>query len=292
MKRQKANKIRGKLLNLINNEILTNFKRKDLIRINGFNLKELYNYNCENYEVCIINQIIRNDNINNQSCKSKNYSNLHLDIIPIDLLEKFEGEKSSKKKLLSKSKIKQFETPKNVEMNNINNLIIERNKLKKKGLIIMRKILNNIKNRRNESTTKTLKTPRNTIHHSFRNIITKKRNYGHKSSKLLFNENEEFKIELIKMKYSNETNLIENKKDSSKKISNFKKEKHFQNYQNQHPIFTDYINKNINEDKKIKYKREFSFRNLHFKNNVIENDYRPKTNRNKVITLTLKDDSL
>ena len=94
------------------------------------------------------------------------------------------------------------------------------------------------------------------------------------------------------MKYSNETNLIENKKDSNKKISNFKKEKHFQNYQNQHPIFNDYINKNINENKKIKYKREFSFRNLHLKNNVIENDYRPKTNRNKVITLNLKDDSL
>ena len=71
MKRQKVNKIRGKLLNLINNEILTNFKIKDLIRINGFNLKELYNYNCENYEVCIINKILINYNIYNKKSKRK-----------------------------------------------------------------------------------------------------------------------------------------------------------------------------------------------------------------------------
>jgi hypothetical protein len=49
MRNEKANIIRSILLNKINNEILTNLKKKEQMRINGKNVEDLYKMNCGNF---------------------------------------------------------------------------------------------------------------------------------------------------------------------------------------------------------------------------------------------------
>ena len=162
MKNKRANKIRSLLLNKINNEILSNFKGKEHMRINGYNIKTLYDFNCENFEICIINKtIIGNSQVMNTSRKSKNYSTLHLDIIPINLLEKFNSDNEdnllvvNSKKLLSYQKIKDPKIPpSNLKKKEVinkyeNQELLNENKRVKDGFKTMRKILHSIKNKSN-----------------------------------------------------------------------------------------------------------------------------------------------
>ena len=57
MKKKKANIIRSLLLNKINNEIIAILKTKNLMRINGKKVEELYKLNCITFEVCIIHKL-------------------------------------------------------------------------------------------------------------------------------------------------------------------------------------------------------------------------------------------
>ena len=309
MKNKKANKIRSLLLNKINNEILSIFKREPhMMRINGYNIKELYNFNCENFEVCIINKTIIGSQIMNSSRKSKNYSTLHLDIIPINLLEKFNSDNEdnllvvNSKKLLSYQKIKDPKIPSNLKKKEVinkyeNQELLNENKRVKDGFKTMRKILHSIKNKSN-ITSKDLKTPRNISNNSFINIIPKRRNYKHKSTKIVTNQNTEFKIKLINMSYDdNNLNEIQKVIEKNKKNSILKKQNINMNFtKNNHPTFSDYIkqnsNNNIDKKKKISLRKKLSFNKLEIlKNTNYDKIEEPKTDRPKITTLTLKDDS-
>jgi len=310
MKNKRANKIRSLLLNKINNEILSNFKGKEHMRINGYNIKTLYDFNCENFEICIINKtIIGNSQVMNTSRKSKNYSTLHLDIIPINLLEKFNSDNEdnllvvNSKKLLSYQKIKDPKIPpSNLKKKEVinkyeNQELLNENKRVKDGFKTMRKILHSIKNKSN-ITSKDLKTPRNISNNSFINIIPKRRNYKHKSTKIVTNQNTEFKIKLINMSYDdNNLNEIQKVIEKNKKNSILKKQNINMNFtKNNHPTFSDYIkqnsNNNIDKKKKISLRKKLSFNKLEIlKNTNYDKIEEPKTDRPKITTLTLKDDS-
>ena len=307
MKNKKANKIRSLLLNKINNEILSIFKREPhMMRINGYNIKELYNFNCENFEVCIINKTIIGSQIMNSSRKSKNYSTLHLDIIPINLLEKLEGENEdnlivNSKKLLSYQKIKDPKIPsfnlKKKEVMNFyeNQELINENKRMKDGFKTMRKILHCLKNKSN-ITFKDLKTPRNISNNPFTNILPKRKSYKHKSTKIISSQNKrDFKIELINMSYD-DNNLTSKKEIEKNKVNSIlKKENINLNLtKNNHPTFSTYIKQNSNNSKKkkISLRKKYSLNNFEFKKNRNYDKFdEPKTERPKITTLTLQDDS-
>ena len=91
MRNEKANIIRSILLNKINNEILTNLKKKEQMRINGKKLEDLYKMNCGNFEVCIIHKITIGKSINH-ICKIRNASTVNLDLTSsIEIYEKLEN---------------------------------------------------------------------------------------------------------------------------------------------------------------------------------------------------------
>ena len=301
MNHKNANKIRSFLLNKINNEILSNFKREQHMRINGYNIKELYDFNCENFEICIINKTIIGSqvtNSSNSSRKRKNYSTLHLDIIPINLLEKIEGANEdnllvvNSKKLLSYQKLKDPKIPSlNIKKKEIinsykNQNLLNENKRIKDGFKTMRKILHFIKNK-SYITFKDLKTPRNVSKNSFKNIIPKRRNYKNKSTKVVStHQKNDFKIELINMSYD-DNNIDDYKKEIEKNKINsiLKKENMNMNTKNNHPTFSNYIKHNNSNIKK----KKINFENL--KNKNYEKYNESKTERPKITKLTLQDDS-
>ena len=107
MRNEKANIIRGILLNKINNEILLKLKKKDQMRINGKKEEELYEMNCGNFEVFIIHKPTTGNSMNN-ICEIRNASTINLDITSSLKNDKqleniFEG-----KSVISEKKIKNF----------------------------------------------------------------------------------------------------------------------------------------------------------------------------------------
>ena len=85
--------------------------------------------------------------------------------------------------------------------------------------------------------------------------------------------------------------------NKKKKNSILKKQNINMNFtKNNHPTFSDYIkqnsNNNIDKKKKISLRKKLSFNKLEIlKNTNYDKIEEPKTDRPKITTLTLKDDS-
>ena len=143
MRNEKANIIRGILLNKINNEILLKLKKKDQMRINGKKEEELYEMNCGNFEVFIIHKPTTGNSMNN-ICEIRNASTINLDITSSLKNDKqleniFEGKSViSEKKLKIVPKIK----PKKKEK-----FFQNEKKRAKDGFFKLRKIVRNLINK-------------------------------------------------------------------------------------------------------------------------------------------------
>ena len=229
MKKKKANIIRSLLLNKINNEIIAILKTKNLMRINGKKVEELYKLNCITFEVCIIHKLTIGNTYNKDKFikNSQTFNNNNL-INPLELYEHFTDLNEIEnlfqgKKLISEKKlniIKQL-NPKKSEIKLIN----EKKKLKE-AFITLKKIIHNLINK-TRSIHSTKITNNNKI---LRIKKSKNQTTTHcKINSFTFNKgsdsDSDFKIKLISMSHRGPSRHIKlnnsNEKKSKRKKNTF-----------------------------------------------------------------------
>jgi hypothetical protein len=220
MRNKKANLIRSFLLNKINNEIISNFKKKEQMRINGKKEEELYKINCENYEVCIIHKLTIGLSLN-KLIKIKNVSTFNLNMqFSLYEFESFENLKDIKpiyqvKKIISEKKLKIYHPKFNIKRNN-SILFDNKTKKSKLGLLMLRKIVKNLINKTHIiHKIKTTKEEKK-INKNVKTVICPTIPLNRK------NEEYDFKIKLINMSHRGPSHHykldnIESKKNNNKK---------------------------------------------------------------------------
>ncbi len=224
MRNKKANLIRSFLLNKINNEIISNFKKKEQMRINGKKEEELYKINCENYEVCIIHKLTIGLSLN-KLIKIKNVSTFNLNMqFSLYEFESLENLKDIKpiyqvKKIISEKKLKIYHPKFNIKRNN-SILFDNKTKKSKLGLLMLRKIVKNLINKTHIihkiKTTKEEKKIRN--NKNVKTVICPTIPLNRK------NEEYDFKIKLINMSHRGPSHHykldgIESKNNSNRKLT-------------------------------------------------------------------------
>ena len=224
MRNKKANLIRSFLLNKINNEIISNFKKKEQMRINGKKEEELYKINCENYEVCIIHKLTIGLTLN-KLIKIKNVSTFNLNMqFSLYEFESLENLKDIKpiyqvKKIISEKKLKIYHPKFNIKRNN-SILFDNKTKKSKLGLLMLRKIVKNLINKTHiihkKKTTKEEKKIRN--NKNVKTVICPTIPLNRK------NEEYDFKIKLINMSHRGPSHHykldgIESKNNSNRKLT-------------------------------------------------------------------------
>ena len=221
MRNKKANLIRSFLLNKINNEIISNFKKKEQMRINGKKEEELYKINCQNYEICIIHKLTIGISLN-KLVKIKNVSTYNLNMIySLDEIESLDNLKDIKpiyqvKKIISEKKLKIFPQSR-IKRNNI--LFNKQIKKSKLGLLMLRKIVKNLINKTHIiHTIKTIKDENKKLRIN-RDVKTV---FSPKNHLKIKNKEYDFKIKLINMSHRGPSHHykldnIETKKNNNKK---------------------------------------------------------------------------
>ena len=150
MKKKKANIIRSLLLNKINNEIIAILKTKNLMRINGKKVEELYKLNCITFEVCIIHKLTIGNTYNEDKFikNSQTFNNNNL-INPLELYEHFTDLNEIEnlfqgKKLISEKKLNIIRQL-NPKKSGIK--LINKKKKLKEAFITLKKIVHNLINK-------------------------------------------------------------------------------------------------------------------------------------------------
>ena len=222
MRNKKANLIRSFLLNKINNEIISNFKKKEQMRINGKKEEELYKINCENYEVCIIHKLTIGLSLN-KLIKIKNVSTFNLNMqFSLYEFESLENLKDIKpiyqvKKIISEKKLKIYHPKFNIKRNN-SILFDNKTKKSKLGLLMLRKIVKNLINKTHIiHKIKTTKEEKK-INKNVKTVICPTIPLNRK------NEEYDFKIKLINMSHRGPSHHykldgIESKNNSNRKLT-------------------------------------------------------------------------
>ncbi len=209
MRNEKANIIRSILLNKINNEILTNLKKKEQMRINGKNVEDLYKMNCGNFEVCIIHKLTIGKSINH-ICKIRNASTVNLDLTSsLEMYEKLENLFKGKT-VISEKKLKIIPE---IKLKKRESIFINEKKKAKDGFLKLRKIERHLINK--FPLIPQLNLAKN-------NLESKTKNYLKRAS-LPLKDDSEFKIKLINMSHRGPTHHYKlennNVKKKKKKIN-------------------------------------------------------------------------
>ena len=224
MRYKKANLIRSFLLNKINHEIISNFKKKQQMRINGKKEEELYKINCENFEICIIHKLTIGLSVN-KLITIKNVSTFNLNMqFSLYELESFDSLKDIKpiyqvKKIFSEKKLKIFPPKSNIKRNNT--LFDNQIKKSKIGLLMLRKIVKNLISKTHIiHTIKTAKEENKTMRKNkhVKTVICPKIPLN------IENEEYDFKIKLINMSHRGPSHHykldgIDSKNNSKKKLT-------------------------------------------------------------------------
>ena len=224
MRYKKANLIRSFLLNKINHEIISNFKKKQQMRINGKKEEELYKINCENFEICIIHKLTIGLSVN-KLITIKNVSTFNLNMqFSLYELESFDNLKDIKpiyqvKKIFSEKKLKIFPPKSNIKRNNT--LFDNQIKKSKIGLLMLRKIVKNLISKTHIiHTIKTAKEENKTMRKNkhVKTVICPKIPLN------IENEEYDFKIKLINMSHRGPSHhykldAIDSKNNSKKKLT-------------------------------------------------------------------------
>ena len=209
MRYKKANLIRSFLLNKINHEIISNFKKKQ---------------NCENFEICIIHKLTIGLSVN-KLITIKNVSTFNLNMqFSLYELESFDNLKDIKpiyqvKKIFSEKKLKIFPPKSNIKRNNT--LFDNQIKKSKIGLLMLRKIVKNLISKTHIiHTIKTAKEENKTMRKNkhVKTVICPKIPLN------IENEEYDFKIKLINMSHRGPSHHykldgIDSKNNSKKKLT-------------------------------------------------------------------------
>ena len=277
MRNEKANIIRSILLNKINNEILTNLKKKEQMRINGKKVEDLYKMNCGNFEVCIIHKLTIGKSINH-ICKIRNASTVNLDLTSsIEIYQKLENLKELEnffkgKTIISEKKLKIIPEKK---LKKRESIFINEKKKAKDGFLKLRKIERHL-------IKKFPLIPQLNI---AKNNLESKTKFSKnlKRASLPLKDDSEFKIKLINMSHRGPTHhyKLEN--------NNVKKKKKKIN-----PYSSQLVNNKIFENKVKKnktYRNSILVKNKLDLSKILNDSIEEKINNQSLLTTRTKKNS-